>query len=72
MSSSGFYYEFVALRGRQAGREYYVAMSPLGLLAKIFIFDEEELKPEFRAQRKLNRARVPVLTRYITHNPREY
>src|SRR5688500_2027507 len=72
MAMSGFYYEFVALRGRQAGREYYVAMSPLKLLPKLFVFDEEELKPEFRAQRKLNQAHVPELARYIAHNPREY
>jgi DNA sulfur modification protein DndB len=72
MSSSGFYYEFVALRGRQAGREYYVAMSPLKLLPKLFVFDEEELKPEFRAQRKLNQSRVPEMARYVVQNPREY
>lgn len=71
-STAGFYYEFVALRGRQAGREYYVAMSPLGLLQKLFVVAEEELKPEFRAQRRLNRSRVPELARYITLNPKEY
>src|SRR5689334_12168520 len=72
MSSSGFYYEFVALRGRQAGREYYVAMSPMRLLPKLFVFDEQELKPEFRAQRKLNQSRVPEMARYVIQNPREY
>lgn len=72
MSASCYYYEFVALRGRQAGREYYVAMCPLGLLPKLFVFDDEELNPEFRAQRKLNRARVPEIVHYITTNPQEY
>src|SRR5262245_8276800 len=72
MSSSGYYYEFAALRGRQAGREYYIAMSPMKLLPKLFVFDEEELKPEFRAQRKLNQARVPEMARYVVQNPREY
>lgn len=72
MSTIGYYYEFVALRGRQAGREYYVAMCPLALLPKLFEFDEEELKAEFRAQRKLNRARIPELAAYISRNQREY
>jgi DNA sulfur modification protein DndB len=72
MAAPAFYYEFEALRGRQAAREYYVAMAPLKLLPKLFLLDDEELKPEFRAQRKLNRARVPEITQYITEHPREY
>ena len=67
-----FTYQFSALRGRQAGREYYAAMVPLGLVPKLFVFDDEELKPEFRAQRKLNRARVPEIARYVLDHPGEY
>lgn len=33
-----FEYVFTALRGKQAGREYYVAMCPLKLVPKIFLF----------------------------------
>jgi DNA sulfur modification protein DndB len=65
-------YQFVALRGIQAGREYYVAMCPLKLIPKIFLFDEEEIPPELRAQRVLNRARVPEIARYILQNPEDY
>ena len=65
-------YIFPAIRGIQAGREYYVAMCPLKLIPSIFRFDDEELSPEFRAQRTLNRARVPDIARYITNNPNDY
>lgn len=67
-----FSYVFTALRGIQAGKEYFVAMCPLKLIPKIFLFDEDEIPPELRAQRTLNRARVPEIARYIAENPREY
>lgn len=65
-------YQFTALRGIQSGREYYVAMCPLRLIPKIFLFDEEEIPPELRAQRVLNRARVPEIAQYIIDNPDNY
>ena len=68
----GFEYVFPAIRGIQAGREYYVSMCPMRLLPKIFLFDEEELVPELRAQRLLNKSRLPEMTRYITANPDTY
>ena len=67
-----FEYVFPAIRGIQAQREYYVSMCPMRLLPKIFLFDEEELAPELRAQRKLNKARLPRLARYITENIDNY
>lgn len=67
-----FAYVFSALRGTQAHREYYVAMCPLKLIPKIFLFDEDELPAEFRAQRALNRARVPEIAKYLVDNPQEY
>lgn len=67
-----FHYVFPALRGVQGGREFFVAMCPLRLLTKLFLFDEDELAPELRAQRTLNRARVPEIARYITDNPKDY
>ena len=67
-----FEYNFPAIRGIQAGREYYSSMCPLRLIPRIFLFDEEELNPEMRAQRILNRSRVPEITRYILKNPGEY
>ncbi len=69
---ASFAYQFSALRGRQAGREYFVAMVPLKLIPKLLLFDDDELKPELRAQRKLNRSRVPEIAKYVLENPREY
>lgn len=70
--NTDFGYHFPAIRGIQAGREYYVSMCPLKLIPKIFIFDEEELVPEIRAQRTLNKVRVPEISDYILENPDSY
>ncbi len=67
-----FNYQFTALRGTQAGREYYLVMCPLKLIPRIFLFDEDELPAELRAQRILNRNRVPEIARYVLDNPAEY
>lgn len=68
----GFEYVFPAIRGVQAGSEFFVSMCPLRLISKIFLFDEDELVPEIRAQRALNRARLPEMARYIVENPDSY
>jgi DNA sulfur modification protein DndB len=67
-----FEYIFPAIRGIQAGREYFVSMCPLRVIPRIFLFDEEELMPEFRAQRILNRARVPEIAQYVLKNQKSY
>jgi DNA sulfur modification protein DndB len=69
---AAFEYVFPAIRGVQAHREYYVSMCPLRLIPKLFVFDDEELVPELRAQRTLNRSRVPEIARYILKNPQNY
>ena len=69
---AGFEYVFPSIRGIQAGREYYISMCPLRLIPRIFLFDEEELRPELRSQRTLNKQRIPELARYILNNPKEY
>jgi len=67
-----FGYAFPAIRGIQAGREFYISMCPLRLIPKVFLFNEEELVPELRAQRVLNKARIPEIARYIADNPQDY
>lgn len=67
-----FEYVFPAIRGVQAGREYYVTMCPLRIVPRLFLYNEEELPPEMRAQRSLNKARVPEMARYIVENPDSY
>jgi DNA sulfur modification protein DndB len=63
---------FPVIRGTQAGREYYVAMWTLRTLKQISIFDEQELPPELRAQRTLNKSRVPEIANYVLNNPKDY
>ena len=70
--SGGFEYQFSAIRGIQAQQEYYVSMCPIRLLPRLFQFNEDEIAPDLRAQRKLNKARIPELSRYITENPGNY
>lgn len=67
-----FAYSFPAIRGIQAGREYYVAMCPMKVIPKIFQFNESHLPPEIRAQRTLNESRVPEIARYILQNQDSY
>ena len=68
----GFCYNFPAIRGKQAGKEYYSVMCPLRLIPKIFLFDEDEVPAEYRSQRLLNRNRVPEIANYIINNPDNY
>jgi len=63
---------FPVIRGLQAHREYYVAMWSLRMLRQISIFDEDELPPELRAQRILNKARIPEIANYMIDNPDDY
>ncbi len=65
-------FSFSAIRGIQAGREYYTVMCQLKLVSKIFIFNESSLPPELRAQRTLNKARIPEIVNYINGNPEDY
>lgn len=65
-------YVFPAIRGIQAKREYFVSMFPLRLIPKLFIYDEEELTPELRAQRTLNKNRIPEMAQYILENKDNY
>ena len=65
-------YMFPAVRGTQAQREYYISMVPLEVMAKVFQFADEELPPEVRSQRILNKSRSPEIRDYILSNPESY
>ncbi|WP_306460754.1 DNA sulfur modification protein DndB, partial [Mycobacterium tuberculosis] len=47
-------------------------MCPLRLIPKIFLFDEEEIPAEHRAQRLMNKSRIPEITNYILENSKDY
>lgn len=67
-----FAYTFPAIRGFQAGREYYVAMCRLRIVPKLFRLDDDAVPPELKAQRALNRTRIPQLVRYLVENTDNY
>ena len=69
---SDFFHSFPAVRGIQAGRPCYIAMCPMHIIPKIFVFNEEEVPPEIRAQRKLNKGRIPEMTNYLIDNQKNY
>lgn len=47
-------------------------MCPLRLIPKIFLFDEDEVPPEYRAQRILNKSRIPEIANYLLDNQKDY
>jgi DNA sulfur modification protein DndB len=67
-----FIHSFPAVRGVQSGRPCYIAMCPMRLIPKIFVFDEEEVPAQLRAQRRLNKSRVPDIANYLIDNPNSY
>lgn len=68
----GFSYVFPTVRGKQAGSDFFVIMCPLKLIPKIFLFNEEEIPVEYRAQRILNKNRIPEISAYIVENSNDY
>ncbi|WP_299005082.1 DNA sulfur modification protein DndB [uncultured Shewanella sp.] len=71
-AQDGYCFSFPAVRGIQAGKPFYIATCPLSTIPKIFVFDEEEVPPELRAQRQLNKSRIPEMVRYLVENPNDY
>ena len=64
---------FPAVRGHMGKRDYFVAMIKLSLVPKLFKFrDWAELPPEQRAQRVIQKSRVPEITSYILENEDGY
>jgi len=72
MTEASGWFTFPAIRGVQAGREYYTAMVPFKQIPRIFVFNEYEVPPEMRAQRKLNKSRVPKIVNYVVQNIDDY
>ena len=65
-------YRFPVVRGLQANKEYYIAMVPIGMLERLFPSDDEIVSPEYRAQRRLNTTRIPVIRDYVLENRGNY
>jgi len=62
-----------ALRGVMGGRQYYSVMLSMAEVPRLFKFNDwEQCTPEFRAQRVLNKSRVPDIAKYILDNEDSY
>ena len=70
---SGMTLTFPAMHGVMGKRDFYVAIMKLALIPKLFKFrDWAELPPEQRAQRVLQKSRIPEMTQYILENEDGY
>lgn len=67
-----FAYSFPVVRGTQAGSTFFTAMVPLRMLSGLFGSADEYVPPEYRAQRRLNRSRIPEIRNYILDNRSSY
>jgi DNA sulfur modification protein DndB len=67
-----FELQLLGIRGKQAGHDFYLVMCPLRLLPRLFRLDDGEIRPELRAQRVLNKGRIPEIARYVAENPDSY
>jgi DNA sulfur modification protein DndB len=64
---------FPVITGSMGGRQYYSLLVPLSEIPHLFKFNDwSGCTPEFQAQRVLNKARVPDITRYILNNENGY
>ena len=63
---------FDAVRGVQAGREFYVTMVSFKTIAEHFKFDDPSIAADQRAQRKIRESRIPQIVNYIIQNPDSY
>lgn len=62
-----------ALRGTMGGRRYFTIVVSLAEVPRLFRFNDwEQCTPELRAQRALNRSRVPDIAKYILDNEDGY
>ena len=64
---------FPAVRGNQAGREFYTMMCDFGTVSSMFKFDKDSgLPANLRSQRRIRSSRVPHISQYILENRGDY
>src|SRR5262245_41102689 len=62
-----------AIRGTMGGRRYFTISVALAEVPRLFRFNDwEQCTPELRAQRVLNKSRVPDIAKYILDNEDSY
>jgi DNA sulfur modification protein DndB len=66
------YFTLPCVRGIQATREFYTSMIPMKIIADALQPACSEVDIRSRCQRRLNKARVPIICRYIVDNATDY
>jgi len=62
-----------AIRGRMGGRTYFTVSMKLKTVPRFFEFQNyAALEPEERAQRVVNKHRIPAIRDYLLENPDSY
>lgn len=62
-----------AIRGTMGGRQYFTISVAMAEIPRLFRFNDwEQCTPELRAQRVLNKSRVPDIMKYILDNEEGY
>src|ERR1700694_1836486 len=65
--------EVPAIRGRMGERTYFTISMKLKTVPRFFEFQNyKALEPEERAQRILNKQRIPAIRDYLLENPDSY
>ena len=63
-------HKFAAIKGRQSGDDYYTVVCEMAIIPRLFLFNEATIPTELRAQRHINKSRIPEIARYIVDNPK--
>ena len=63
---------FSAIKGVQAGKNFYIAMCTMKSITKLFTFDDSGIPPNLRSQRILRKSRIPRIKNYILENNSDY
>lgn len=71
-NNDDFSIKLPAVRGLQGGRTTYSAQIPMRMVERLLQLTEEELPPEMRAQRVLNKKRAQQIADYMIANPASY
>src|SRR5438034_981166 len=73
MGDTAMRVSFPAMQGHMGQRRYYATIMSLAEVPRLFKFNDwEQFSPEMRAQRVINRSRVPDIAKYILDNEDGY
>lgn len=71
MAIDAYAYEFNAIRGIQAGREYFAVNCPLGLVPRILTFNNVK-EAEIGIERRVHKPAALGIARYLIANRHDY